>query len=94
MTNEDFYEINAHYRRNPPEVVLDDLGMDHEIHIPLPAKYKKIPCKCGKIHKWEDPSTFEILEVLVMPDFLKKMKKCVNCKDTLCLQLYEKMYND
>lgn len=94
MTNKDYYERNAHYRRNPPQVVLDDLGMDNEIHVPLPAKYKRVPCACGKIHKWEDPSTFEIIEILFLPDFMKKVKRCMECKDVLGLELHEKMYED
>src|ERR1700684_356877 len=92
MTDKEYYEINAHYRRNPPAVVLDDLGMDHQIHGPLPAKYKRAPCDCGKIHNWEDPSTFEIVEIAFMPDFIKKVKRCIDCKTFLVLKLHEKIY--
>ncbi len=78
-------DCNEYYRKNPPETVLDDLGIDHAIHVPLPTKYTKKPCTCGITHKWENPETF----ILAKLSFGKKIKTCITCGDTLLLNIYK-----
>lgn len=77
--------LNDFYKKFPPKIVLDDLGIHHEIEVPLPGKYKKVPCKCGIIHKWEDPETFLIYEEPRVNG--KLSKKCETCGDVLVLEL-------
>lgn len=48
--NDKFEDINDHYRRNPPFCILDDLGIYHEVEVPLPAKYIRTPY-LGKEHE-------------------------------------------
>lgn len=80
--------INQFYRDHPPDVALDDLGIYHEREVPLPACYKRQSCKCGIIHKWEDPSTFELYEQKITECGMKKtLKRCKTCIDTLLLVL-------
>lgn len=81
-------EINDYYRRNPPKIIMDDLGIFHEIEVPLPAKYKRRPCSCGIIHKWENPKTFYLDEFIISPSvFPKKIKVCETCSEIIVLEL-------
>jgi hypothetical protein len=81
-----FRIINAYHRMHPPQQVFDDLGVHHEIEVPLPAKYKKSPCKCGIIHKWENPETFIIESTSVGRLIFKGLKKCKTCDEILVLE--------
>lgn len=75
-----------------PEYILDDLGIHHMVEIPHVAKYTKEPCKCGIIHKWENPETFQIYEMQMTdpPSFpLGKFKQCKSCLEILKLKKYE-----
>jgi hypothetical protein len=80
---------------NAPEIVLDDLGIFHLFEVPLPALYQRKPCKCGIIHKWEEPSTFELCYIELIKDGdamgypRKKVKRCMTCKEVLLLELTE-----
>lgn len=68
-----------------PDIILDDLGLDHEFYIPLPGKYKKRPCKCGVIHSWLGPKSFTITcEIEEFPNW--RMKKCLTCQEVLMLE--------
>jgi len=81
---------NEYYRRKPPEIVFDDLGVYHDYEVPLPGKYKREPCKCGIIHKWESPETFIIEDFELFVGIFKKIKRCKSCKDALHLKLVDK----
>jgi hypothetical protein len=88
---EDPYEgINDFYRKNPPEFVIDDLGIYHDCEVPLPAKCRRCPCKCGIIHKWENPETFYVKDSLMYNTFIKKVKFCKSCDEILMLELVGK----
>lgn len=80
--------IGEYYEKNPPDIVLDDLGIYHECEVPLPAKYKRDPCKCGIVHKWESPETFFIEESSDLHG--KRIKRCCKCGDVLALKLVAK----
>jgi len=45
-----FDAIKEHYRKNPPEMILDDQGVKHINKIPPPAEYALHPCDCDIIH--------------------------------------------
>jgi hypothetical protein len=83
---DEYREINEHYRKHPPQYVLDDLGLHHEIEVPLPAKYKKVPCSCGIVHKWENPETFVVESRFIEDLFVKDVKMCKTCKELLVLE--------
>ena len=89
---EGFDNINEYYRNNPPLRIIDDLGIYHSIEVPLPAKYRRLPCSCGITHKWEEPSTFELYDICVeykmQPMQSKICKRCKACRTTLFLELY------
>jgi len=88
MMNDEWEEINEYYRKNPPQIVLDDLGIYFPVHVPLPAKYVNCPCKCGIIHKWEEPHTFRV-ECIPLFEGIppKPLKKCNKCDEVLTLEL-------
>lgn len=89
MDEDDFEKFNEYYRKNPPEMVIDDLGIDHDIEAPLPAKYIKKECICGIRHKWEEPNTF-YLEAIEMGAYVPKyVKICNTCGEMLLLKLYK-----
>lgn len=87
--NSDKIELAAY---PTPEKILDDLGIHHEVEVPLAAYFKKMPCPCGTIHKWEQPETFELYSIEMIlggrsmgyPD--KILKRCRICKETLLLE--------
>lgn len=92
MNEDEWEKINEYYRKNPPQAIFDDLGIHHEVEVPLPAKYVKMPCSCGIIHKWEIPGTFYICTFIKCgynshPN--KAVKKCSTCHDILMLKLYK-----
>jgi len=90
--NEDEFEkINRYYEENPPEVVLDDLGINHQVEVPLPAKYEKKACSCGIIHSWETAASFFLDEIFLHPalNIKKVIKKCLKCREILTLKLYK-----
>ena len=87
-----FEAFNEYYRNNPPEAILDDLGIYHEVEVPIPAKYERIPCGCGIIHKWENPQTFELYSLKLVQDESyppKVCKRCITCQETLWLKRYD-----
>jgi hypothetical protein len=90
----DYEPLNEYYRKNPPDLVIDDLGIFHEVEIPLPAFYKRKACSCGIIHIWEIPETFELYH-FELSDLAKKMghkpkilKQCKKCGEVLGLERY------
>lgn len=86
-----FDELNDYYRKNPPAIVLDTIGIHHPVEVPLSTTYVKIPCECGIIHKWEEPETFSVeLRTLTdpeIPSYETKVKICKKCKHILKLKL-------
>jgi hypothetical protein len=83
-------KINEYYRQHPPAIILDDLGIHHEVEVPIPAKYIKRKCQCGIIHKWEYPYTFFLDELYLMKGLQPKIiKKCSICLEILILELYK-----
>lgn len=54
MDEDIFFKLNEFYKSNPPNEVLDDDGVRHQIEMPLPSDYEYSPCDCGKIHQTED----------------------------------------
>lgn len=82
-----FEGINIYFRNNPPQSILDDLGIYHDCEVPLPAKYVRNPCRCGTVHKWENPQTFILSEFESLPG--KIIKRCITCKEVLLLELWK-----
>lgn len=92
LTTGNFEPLNEYYRKNPPELIFDDLGIFHQQEVPLPCKYKRTPCDCGIIHKWEKPETFELYNMHLlkrgeeMGQTPKVLKKCKECGEILLLE--------
>jgi hypothetical protein len=82
----------SYSEEDAPQFILDDLGLFHDREIPLPSVYIRDPCKCGIIHKWEQPDTFELysLQMVENGDDMgfdrKKVKRCIMCKQILLLK--------
>jgi len=87
----DFDAINAHYRANPPQHILDDLGVRHIKEVPRPAEYEPEPCICGKIHALESDSWYHCYQPLRHDGTeIAIFRGCKECRQILTLKLVRK----
>lgn len=82
----DFSKINEYYRKNPPSIVLDDLGVRHVNEIPLPAEYELSPCTCGIIHPIE-PNSWYHESMKLAEDRIGVYRACKECGEILIRKL-------
>ena len=88
--------LNDYYKKNPPNAVFDDEGIFHFKEVPLPAKYKKCPCKCGIIHADDIPTWYHSCLKMSADESVPQnvLKKCKSCHEILILELAEPLENN
>lgn len=91
MTDEEllksqFDSLNEYYRKNPPSIVLDDLGVRHIKEIPLPAKYELSACTCGITHQVESDSWYHE-SMKISEDRIGVYRACKECREILIRKL-------
>jgi hypothetical protein len=88
ISRNDFSELNAYYRKHPPEKIIDDNGIKHYEEVPLPANYDKNPCACGTIHLEDENTWYHSALEMTEKDY-KVVKKCKTCGEILMMKLSE-----
>lgn len=82
----DFETLNEFYRKNPPSIVLDDLGVRHVKEIPLPAEYELSPCTCGITHSIDSDSWYHE-SMKITEDRIGVYRACKECREILIRKL-------
>lgn len=79
-----------YYRKNPPELVLDDEGVRHIQEIEDVAEYQNEPCECGIVHQVEDDTWYHKAFNLTKGGEAAVYRACKECREILTKKLVRK----
>ena len=83
-------ELKEYYKKNPPYMVLDDLGVRHINEIPLPANYELYPCTCGILHAVDSDTWFHEGMKITEGGRIAVYRACKECREILMRKMTSK----